>query len=142
MGCEHPEWLPAGWKVRVKARSSGKKDKFCAEAEGQMSITDDVDESLSPDEMGNSGLKLATDVKCDATNVAKGQIPISQKADESLSCNEKGKSGSKAALLRTEERRWSPRLAANKLKDGASRDPSLFQTGFETLREEEEDEGI
>ncbi|XP_051138345.1 uncharacterized protein LOC127256392 isoform X3 [Andrographis paniculata] len=81
------------------------------------------------DEMGNSGLKLATYVNCDATNVAKGQMPVSQKEDESLSCNEMGKSGSKAALLKIGERRRSPRLAANKLKDGASRDPSLFQTG-------------
>ncbi|XP_051142537.1 methyl-CpG-binding domain-containing protein 13-like isoform X2 [Andrographis paniculata] len=29
MGCEHPDWLPAGWRVTVKARrSSGKKDKY------------------------------------------------------------------------------------------------------------------
>ncbi|KAL1531432.1 hypothetical protein AAHA92_31570 [Salvia divinorum] len=28
MGGEHPEWLPADWEVRVKRRSSGKKDKY------------------------------------------------------------------------------------------------------------------
>ncbi|XP_051138150.1 uncharacterized protein LOC127256277 [Andrographis paniculata] len=164
MGCEHPEWLPAGWKIEVKAQSSGEKhtcyvnpanglefssklevlrylessvkddnsndpNKLCAEGEGQVSITVVVADESSPDKMGNSGLKLATDVNCDATNVAKGQMPLSEKADESLSCNKMGKSGSKAALLRTGERRRSPRLAANKLKEGASRDPSLFQTG-------------
>ncbi|XP_051138342.1 uncharacterized protein LOC127256391 isoform X2 [Andrographis paniculata] len=158
MGCEHPEWLPADWKVEVKAQRSGKKDrcylnptnglefssklevlrylessikddnpndqnKLCAEAEGQISIANDVDESLLSDDMGKSGLKL------DATNVGKGKMPISQKEDVSLSCNKIGKSGSKAALLRTGERRRSPRLAANKLKDGASRNPSSFQTG-------------
>ncbi|XP_051138344.1 uncharacterized protein LOC127256392 isoform X2 [Andrographis paniculata] len=158
MGGEHPEWLPAGWKVRVKARSSGKKDKYyinpanslkfssklevlhylessvkndnpndpnmlCAEAEGQLSINDNVDE------LGKSGLKLATDVKCDATNVAKGQMPINQKEDKSLLCNEMVKSGSKAALLRTGERRRSPRLAANKLKDHAIEGSSSSQTG-------------
>lgn len=27
MDGEHPEWLPADWKVCVRVRSSGKKDK-------------------------------------------------------------------------------------------------------------------
>ncbi|KAL0299502.1 UNVERIFIED_CONTAM: Methyl-CpG-binding domain-containing protein 13 [Sesamum radiatum] len=28
MGCEHPDWLPVGWRVSVKARSCGRKDKY------------------------------------------------------------------------------------------------------------------
>ncbi|XP_051138152.1 uncharacterized protein LOC127256278 [Andrographis paniculata] len=164
MGCEHPDWLPAGWKVRVKIRSSGKKDKYyinpvdglkfsskpevlrylesstkddnpnvpnksCVEGEGQMSISDNVDESLSGDEMGKSGLKLATDVKYNATNVAKGQTSLSQKADESFLCVNSGESGSKATFVKTGERRRSLRLVANKLKDRGMEDSSLSQTG-------------
>ncbi|XP_020549037.1 methyl-CpG-binding domain-containing protein 13 isoform X1 [Sesamum indicum] len=28
MGCEHPDWLPVGWRVSVKVRSCGRKDKY------------------------------------------------------------------------------------------------------------------
>ncbi|GER34960.1 methyl-CPG-binding domain protein 13 [Striga asiatica] len=28
MGVERPDWLPAGWRVHVKVRTSGKKDKY------------------------------------------------------------------------------------------------------------------
>ncbi|KAK4431511.1 Methyl-CpG-binding domain-containing protein 13 [Sesamum alatum] len=28
MGCEHPDWLPVGWRVCLRVRSCGKKDKY------------------------------------------------------------------------------------------------------------------
>ncbi|XP_051137903.1 uncharacterized protein LOC127256110 isoform X2 [Andrographis paniculata] len=126
MGCEHPEWLPAGWKVKVKARSYGKKDRYYVNPDNSLKFSSKLEvlrylESSVKDDNADSLEKSCAE--------AEGQMSISDNVDESLLRDKIGKSGSKKSLLKTGERRRSLRLAANKLKDHAVEDSSSSQTG-------------
>ncbi|GMH29564.1 hypothetical protein Nepgr_031407 [Nepenthes gracilis] len=85
------EWLPAGWKVEIRVRKSGKKDKFYIDpASGQQfrSIKD-IDRYLLTAKVGSSDMKLDTDKIPGLSKKKKSQV--SRRLKKSVAGNGKKK---------------------------------------------------